>query len=37
MRNETIESSEKSKKNERYAQKNYSTKIKDLPITFSNR
>ena len=25
------------KKNERYAQKNYGTKIKDLPITFSNR
>ena len=37
MRNETIESSEKSKKKERYAQKNYGTKIKDLPITFSNR
>ena len=37
MRNETIESSQKSKKNERYAQKIYGTEMKDLPITFSSR
>ena len=33
----TIEGSEKSKKNERYVQKIYDTKMKDLPITFSSR
>jgi hypothetical protein len=37
MRNETIESSGKSKKNERYGQKFYGTKMKDLSITFSSR
>ena len=32
----TIEGSEKSKKNERYVQKSYDTKMKDLPITFTS-
>ena len=34
MRNKTIEGSEKSKKNERYVQKIYDTKMTDLPICY---